>query len=186
MDQITPSAVRNAVFASLMTALIVVGAYIAVPVPASPVPVVLQNLFVLLAGLLLGWKWGLISVALYLVMGAVGLPVFSAARGGMAHLLGPTGGYLIGFIPGVMIVGAIAETRRHIAVFAAAGLLGTATIYAFGVPWLMASGNLRINAALGVGVVPFIVPDLIKVAVAAAVARAVDATEIPLPREDTA
>jgi biotin transport system substrate-specific component len=79
------------------------GAYIAVPLPVSPVPVVLQNLFVLLAGLLLPLRWAVASVALYLALGAIGLPVFSAARGGLAHFVGPTGGYLVGFLPAAAV-----------------------------------------------------------------------------------
>ena len=186
MREITTGGIRNTVFAALMTALIIVGAYIAVPVPGSPVPVVLQNLFVILAGLLLGWKWGFVSVFLYLLLGAVGLPVFSAARGGIAHLLGPTGGYLIGFLPAVMISGAISEQRQSVGVLLLAAACGTVAVYLLGIPWLMASASLSLPAALGAGLLPFLAADVAKVIVATAVARAVDATELLLPREDAA
>jgi len=94
-------------YTSLMAALIAVGAYIAIPIPIVPVPIVLQNLFVLLAGLLLGSRWGLASMGLYLLAGSIGLPVFSGGRGGLAHFLGPTGGYLIGFAVEAWLVGFI-------------------------------------------------------------------------------
>lgn len=186
MREISSNDIRGSVYAALMTALIIVGAYISVPVPGSPVPIVLQNLFVILAGLLLGWKWGLASVGLYLFLGALGLPVFSAARGGLAHILGPTGGYLIGFLPAVMISGAISERRRSFLVLLLGGVLGAASVYVLGVPWLMASTSLSLPAALAAGLIPFVVADLVKTVVAAGVVRAVDATEILLPREDAA
>lgn len=186
MREINRSGIRGSVYAALMTALIIVGAYVAVPVPGSPVPIVLQNLFVILAGLLLGWKWGLVSVGLYLVLGTLGLPVFSAARGGLAHLIGPTGGYLIGFLPAVMVSGAISETGRSFPILILGGVLGAASVYLLGLPWLMASASLSLHAALAAGFFPFVIADLVKVVVAASVVRAVDATEILLPREDVA
>ncbi|MFH2130143.1 MAG: biotin transporter BioY, partial [bacterium] len=94
---------RLTVYAALFAALISAGAFMAIPI--GPVPIVLQNMFVLLAGVLLGWKWGAASVLIYLLAGAVGFPVFSAGRGGVAHLLGPTGGYLLSYIPAVIVAG---------------------------------------------------------------------------------
>ncbi|RLC01276.1 MAG: biotin transporter BioY, partial [Deltaproteobacteria bacterium] len=85
---------RMTVYASLFAALIAAGAYISVPI--GPVPIVLQNLFVFLAGLLLGSKWGLACVGVYLLAGACGLPVFAGGTGGIARFAGPTGGYLLG------------------------------------------------------------------------------------------
>ena len=84
------------VLASLMAALIAVGGYLAIPI--GPVPIVLQNLFVLVAALLLGSKWGSAAVAVYLLAGACGLPVFAGGGGGLGHLFGPRGGYLFGFL----------------------------------------------------------------------------------------
>ena len=92
---------RMMVYASLFAALTAVGAFLALPI--GPVPIVLQNMFVFLAGLLLGSRWGLASVGVYLLAGAVGLPVFAGGLGGLGRLIGPTGGYLIGYLPTVFI-----------------------------------------------------------------------------------
>src|SRR3990170_6187985 len=103
---------RWIVLASLMAALTAVGAYIHVPI--GPVPIVLSTLFVLLSGLLLGSRWGLASMVLYLFVGAIGMPVFSGGRGGFAHFLGPTGGYLFGYVLASWVTGFIAERSRGI------------------------------------------------------------------------
>ena len=101
-------------FASLFAALTAVGAYIAIPI--GPVPIVLQNFFVYLTGLLLGSKWGATSVAVYLLAGICGLPVFAGGRGGIGHIIGPTGGYLIGFLPAVFVIGFIKEKKDTVSV----------------------------------------------------------------------
>ena len=93
-----------------MAALTAVGAYLQIPI--GPVPIVLSTLFVLLSGLLLGSRWGLVSMALYLLIGAIGLPVFSGGRGGVAHFFGPTGGYLFGYCLSAWITGLISERSR--------------------------------------------------------------------------
>src|SRR3972149_8733623 len=98
---------RWMVLASLWAALTAVGAYIHVPI--GPVPIVLSTLFVLLSGLLLGSRWGLTSMCLYLLVGAIGMPVFAGGKGGLAHFLGPTGGYLFGFLFASWITGFISE-----------------------------------------------------------------------------
>jgi len=162
---------RLSVLSALFTALITVGAYIAFPLPVSPVPIVMQNLFVLLAGLLLGWKWALASVALYLFLGAVGLPVFSAARGGIAHIVGPTGGYLVGFLPAALLVGLIAGRRSSLFRDILASVIGTLCIYACGVPWLRSVTGMGWTAALAAGLTPFLIGDVLKIAAAVAVAR---------------
>lgn len=95
------------IYAALFASLMAAGAAIAIPI--GPVPIVLQNLFVLLAGLLLGGKWGAASVGIYLLAGALGMPVFSGGTGGIGRFAGPTGGYLIGFLPAVYIVGKTVE-----------------------------------------------------------------------------
>ena len=94
---------RMMVYASLFAALTAVGAFLAIPI--GPVPIVLQNMFVYLAGLLLGGRWGLASVGVYLLAGACGLPVFAGGLGGISRLIGPTGGYLIGYLPAVFLNG---------------------------------------------------------------------------------
>lgn len=171
-------ALADSIYAALFTGLITVGAYIAVPLPFSPVPIVLQNFFVLLAGLLLPARWAAASVGLYLALGAVGLPVFAAARGGLAHFAGPTGGYLVGFLPAAVACALISgganpgQLRGRTLRDAAAAGAGTAIIYALGTPWLARVADLEPAAALAAGVLPFLPGDLLKIAAAVAVARA--------------
>lgn len=163
---------QKLVLASLLAALIAVGGYIAVPI--GPVPIVLQNLFVLVAALLLGARWGAAAVAVYLLAGACGLPVFAGGGGGIGHLFGPRGGYLFGFLVAAWVVGAISEaSRRQPIMEIAAMLLGSLIIYAIGVPWLKTLLGLSYTKALAVGMYPFIIGDLIKIAAAFAIVKSV-------------
>lgn len=163
---------QQLVLASLLAALIAVGGYIAVPI--GPVPIVLQNLFVLVAALLLGARWGAAAVAVYLLAGACGLPVFAGGGGGLGHLFGPRGGYLFGFLVAAWVVGAISEaSRRQPLMEIAAMLLGSLIIYAIGVPWLKILLGLSYTKALAVGMYPFIIGDLIKIAAAFAIVKSV-------------
>ncbi len=151
---------------SLFTALIIVGAYIRLPI--GPVPITLSSFFVLLSPLLLGKKWSLISVSLYLLLGALGLPVFSAG-GGVVLFLGPTGGYLLGYIPAVLVTALVAGEKRYSAVRTAAGLCtGTVVIYAIGVAWLKLILEISWPAAVTAGMVPFLFGDGVKIIAAVA------------------
>lgn len=157
-------------YASLLAALTAVGAYIAIPI--GPVPIVLQNLFVYLTGLLLGSRWGLMGIAAYLLAGAVGLPVFAGGKGGIGHLIGPTGGYLLGFLPAVALIGMITEKNEGKLLFALAALIaGTVVIYACGVTWLSIITGMTIVKSLVVGMVPFLIGDAIKIAAALFIAK---------------
>ena len=163
---------RRTVLASLMAALAAVGAYLAVPI--GPVPIVLTNLFVLLSGLLLGSRGGLISMGLYLLVGAIGLPVFSGGRGGLVHFLGPTGGYLFGYALGAWITGLISErSGGRMVLDIVAVVAGVLAIYACGVPWLKVITQMSWTKAFWVGMVPFLIGDGIKAAAALLLARAV-------------
>jgi len=174
------SSLKMTVFAALMTALMAAGAYIVLPI--GPVPIVLSNLFVLLAGLLLGPRWGGTAVALYLLLGAVGLPVFSGGGGGIGHLAGPTGGYLLGYLPAVVVVGVISRLgaatggsgvgqRRRPLFDLAAVVSGTAVVYGCGILWLVAVRAVPLRAALSVGLLPFLPADALKIAAALPLAR---------------
>jgi biotin transport system substrate-specific component len=161
---------RSLVFASLMAALIAAGAFLVIPI--APVPIVLQNLFVLLAGLLLGSRWAAASVAIYLLAGACGLPVFAGGSGGLGHLVGPRGGYLFGFLIAAFLVGFIAERSKQRLVPEILGMiLGSIAIYATGVPWLMMMLGLSPHKALAVGMYPFLIGDALKIAAAIPIAR---------------
>jgi biotin transport system substrate-specific component len=168
----TPAAdLRMTVYASLMAALIAAGAFIAIPL--GPVPIVLQNFFVLLAGLLLGRKWGLAAVSVYLLAGAVGLPVFAGGTGGIGRFAGPTGGYLLGYLPAVYVAGLISERGRGRPVFDILAMAaGALIVYAIGVPWLKAVTGLSPAKALAAGMNPlFLAGDALKIAAAVPVAR---------------
>jgi biotin transport system substrate-specific component len=163
---------RSLVLASLMAALTAVGAYIFIPM--GPIPIVLTNLFVLLAGLLLGGRWGLASIGLYLLVGAIGLPVFAGAKGGFAHFLGPTGGYLIGFALAAWMTGSVSErSRGRLAVDIIAVILGSLIVYALGLPWLKVVTKMSWNKTFMAGMVPFLIGDALKASAAIALARAV-------------
>jgi biotin transport system substrate-specific component len=163
--------IQRTVLASLMAALIALGAYLQVPIGA--VPIVVQNLFVLLAGLLLGSRWALVSASLYLLAGAIGFPVFAGGKGGIGHLLGPTGGYLFGFVAAAWVTGLVAETRpdRRLVQVAAVSL-GTLTIYVFGLPWLKLVSGMPWTRTLLLGMAPFLIGDVVKAALAVLLVRA--------------
>jgi biotin transport system substrate-specific component len=148
-------------------------------VPFYPVPLTMQTLAVLLIGGALGPAMGVSSVVGYLALGAAGAPVFHGGLGGAIVLAGPTGGYLVGFIPAVFVMGWAAhlagrrvpgaQTRaavRRMVVLAAGALLASAVIYLIGVPWLALAGGLGLHRAVAVGLVPFLLGDLLKAAVA--------------------
>jgi biotin transport system substrate-specific component len=154
--------------ASLFSALLMAGAFIAVPIPGGP-PVVIQNLFAVLAGLLLGPVDGGLSVLLFLAIGAIGFPVFSGGRGGLAHLAGPTGGYLIGYMAAALVAGIIARNRGRL-LSALASSAGFLVILALGVIRLKFIRNMDWTKALLAGVLPFLLFDGMKAAICAFVA----------------
>jgi biotin transport system substrate-specific component len=162
---------RMIVFASLLAALMAAGAYLAIPI--GPVPIVMQNMFVFLAGLLLGSRWGAASVAVYLLAGVCGLPVFAGGMGGIGRLVGPTGGYLVGYLPAVFLIGFISEkAAARIGYDVVAMICGTIVLYACGVSWLKILTGMTWAKALTVGMYPFLIGDALKIAAAALIAKA--------------
>lgn len=144
-------------------------AHVKVLLAFSPVPITGQTFAVLMIGALLGARRGSLAVLAYLIEGAVGLPVF-ALGGGFGVLLGPTGGYLLGFIPAAYITGLLAQKGwdRRIGTTVLAMVLGNVVIYTFGL--LRLSCLMGVNRAVpAVGLYPFVVGDLLKIALAAAV-----------------
>lgn len=162
--------IRGMIYASVFGAVTAAGAYIMIPLP--PVPITLQTMFVYLAGALLGARLGALSQVVYLVIGIIGLPVFAGGKAGLGVLLGPTGGYLIGFIAGAYVIGKLVEMRQRPGfiwiVFSM--VIGTAVIYLFGVIQLSLIARLSIDKAITVGVLPFLIGDTLKIAVAALIA----------------
>jgi biotin transport system substrate-specific component len=162
---------RMTVYASLMASLTAAGAYLAIPI--GPVPIVLQNLFVFLSGLLLGPTWGAASVGVYLLAGAMGLPVFAGGVGGIGRLVGPTGGYLLGFLPAVYVTGLVSEKAGRKAIFDVIAMVcGGIIVYACGVAWLKTLTNMTLAKTLAVGMYPFIPGDALKIAAAVPIAKA--------------
>jgi len=167
----TSSQLRMMVYASLLAALMAAGAFIAIPI--GPVPIVLQNMFVFLAGLLLGSRWGLAGVAVYLLTGACGLPVFAGGLGGIGRIVGPTGGYLMGYLPAVFIAGYISEkTGKRFGCDILAMICATVVLYACGVTWLKILTGMTWSKTMMVGMYPFLVGDALKIVAAALIARA--------------
>ena len=157
---------------ALMAAVIcVVGPF---TLPIGPVPITLAPLAILLSVYILGTKKGTIALLIYLLIGAVGVPVFSGFTGGVGKLAGPTGGYLIGYILFALIAGWFIHRFYDKVVIQFLGMvLALAVLYAFGTAWLAYSAGMTFGAALAVGVLPFIVFDLIKIVIAIALGRAV-------------
>jgi len=138
-----------------------------VSVPFYPVPVTGQTLVVLMIGMAYGSRLGTATLLAYLVEGGMGLPVFANGGAGWAYLLGPTGGYLTGFLVAAFILGLLAERGmgRSPVSTALAMLVGTAVIYLFGATWL--SGFIGFEKAVAAGVLPFLYGDAAKLIVAA-------------------
>lgn len=160
---------RPLVYTALFVALISVGAFIAIPI--GPVPIVLQNMFVLLAGLILGPVRGLACVAVYLLVGLAGLPVFAGGTSGIGKLFGPTGGYLLGYLPAVLVTGVISRTlggKPSSDILAM--IAGSVIVYAAGVPWLKIAFSLSWGKAVAAGMVPFLLGDILKIAAGAVIA----------------
>jgi biotin transport system substrate-specific component len=166
---------RMMVFASLFAALTAAGAYIQIPVPFSPVPITLQVFFVMLAGSILKSKWGSLSMIVYTLLGIAGLPVFSGGSSGIGVLFGPTGGYIVGFVLAAYIIGKLSEKTENSsrsswfvnAINMSAGVL---VIYLCGVFQLMMITRLGLSAALALGVIPFLLGEIVKIAIAAYIA----------------
>jgi len=163
--------------ASLLFAGLMAASAISFRLWFTPVPVTLQVLGVILSGLVLGSKWGAISQLEYLAMGAMGLPLFANWTGGPAAFVGPSGGYLIGFVAGAFAAGWVFERlegRTNLAAWPA-GIAAIVGIYLFGASWLavwlgIAAGKpfgACVQGAWQLGIVPFIGVDLLKTAVAA-------------------
>jgi len=149
---------------SLLTGL---AAQVAIPLPFSPVPVTGQTFAVLLAGALLGSRRGALSQVTYIAEGLAGMPVFAGGHAGLAWALGPTGGYLAGFVAAAFVTGWLAERGwdRKVLTAALAMAVGNGVIYAFGLVWLTQFvGPERLLLA---GLAPFLVGDAVKIGLAA-------------------
>ncbi len=170
---------REIAYAALFAALMAAGAYVSIPI--GSVPLTLQVLVVLLAGMVLGPRLGALSVIAYLALGLIA-PVYAGGTAGVGVLLGPTGGYLWGFILAAVVAGSIGSRGTPaLARLTIAGLAGLLPIYLLGTLWLAAQLDLDLRAAVVAGVVPFVWFDILKAVGAGLTARAVLSLPLGLP-----
>ena len=160
---------KDLALCALFAALIAVCAWISIP---ATVPFTIQTFAIFAALGLLGGKRGTVAVAVYLLLGAIGVPVFAGFQGGIGALLGTTGGYLLGFLLTALIVwGMEARFGSKTGVFLLSAVLGMLVCYAFGTAWYLVvyartKGAISLATALGWCVVPFLIPDAVKIALA--------------------
>lgn len=167
------SPTRRTLLIVLLAAFIAVGARVDIPI--GPVPISLQSFVVLVAGFVLGSVNGTIAVGLYWLAGLVGLPVFADGAAGLGTLTGPTGGYLLGFLPSAALAGAAVRTRTSLRWRDGIiwGLAATLVVFVLGLPWLKHALGLTWRETVDVGMLPFLPGAALKLAAAVAVARVV-------------
>lgn len=167
--------------AVLLTALISLGAN--VEVEFGPVPFILSDLFVLLAGLVLPWRWAATSLNAYLLLGVAGLPVFAGGESGFSYFTGPTFGYLVGFLLAAILISRLARSGpRSWLRDASATFCGQMVIFMIGVPWLKFQLELPWETAIVNGFLTFWLPILLKLCTAVALAAFLRKVFLPLPR----
>lgn len=163
---------RSSVFMAMYAAIICVTGFISIPL--GPIPMVLQNIVAISAGLVFGLPQGAAAVGMFLAVGTLGLPVFSGARSGIAILNGPTGGFLIGYFVGALIAGAIATTpkaeekafaRENLFRLARGAIAGLGFTYLIGILNFRRVTGTSFSQVISLCVIPFLIPDLIKICV---------------------
>lgn len=160
---------RYLVSTALMTAVLCILAPMSIPIPVSPVPISLTNLVLYFGLFLLPWKQMFLSYVVYMLLGICGLPVFSGFSGGLGKLIGPTGGYLAGFLFLIVIAGIFMDkaSGRYRILFILAGMiLGSVITYLFGTAWLIFQMNLTFVQGLFTGVIPYLPGDALKIVLA--------------------
>jgi|SRR5690554_4962758 len=163
---------RKTVYISLFTALIAVGGYLSIPLPLSPVPIVLADFFVMLSGLLLGGSAGAASVGLLFILSLIGLPVLAGGGAGIGVYLGPTGGFLFGYLACVLVVGVLSNRGKPGRIKDLAALImGNLCLYSSGVVWLKILFKISWAEAVALGLVPFIGGAVVKIIAAIVLAE---------------
>ncbi|MBP2650985.1 MAG: BioY protein [Firmicutes bacterium] len=162
-------------YSAFFAALTAVMSFIAIPLPFTPVPIVCQNLAVMLTGSILSARQAGWSMLIYLLLGAVGIPVFAGFSGGMGVILGPTGGFLISYLPAVILIALLKGASNQFWVLGLANFIGgIGVVYLVGVPWLSVVTGMDLQKALIVGALPFIPGDVVKVVAATIIGAAVN------------
>jgi len=171
--QVPGSNLKPLVFAALFAALTAAVAPLKIPLGFTPVPITLQTLVVLMSGAMLGPYYGALAMILYVVVGALGLPVFAGGGSGIGAILGPTGGYLISYFVAAYVIGKVVQMRKtpKFIDYVVAMVAGTIIIYVLGAGWGMVVTGLGIYAILAGWVLPFIIGDTIKLLAAAYIAK---------------
>lgn len=152
------------------TTLVALAAQVSIPLPFTPVPITGQTFAVVLVGASLGSVLGFASIVLYWLVGLAGAPVYADQTHGWDTFMGPTGGYIVGFMIAAVVTGLLAERRwdRRLSSSIAAMLTGNVLIYVCGLPWLAAEIDTGLEKTLEAGLYPFVVGDLLKLYLAAA------------------
>lgn len=163
------------IYSALFAALIAVLGLVSIPIPISPVPITGQSLAIMLAGGILTVRQAGYSVLTFLLLGAVGVPVFAGMTGGIGIIVGPRGGYLIGYLVGAMAIAFLKGKQNKVWRLALANVIGGIIIvYLFGVLWLSYVTGMGLEKAITVGALPYIPGDLFKAFVATIVAVAIN------------
>ena len=161
---------RNVALVVIRALFIYLTARVAIPIPGTPIPVTGQTFGVLLVGGSLGLRRGFAAVSLYVLLGVIGLPFFAEGKGGLAVILGASGGYLLGFIAAGALVGRLAELgwdRKFVGALGAM-VVGSVVLYAIALPWLKVVTGMTWQETIDQGLMPFILGDAIKIVLAAA------------------
>lgn len=159
---------KEIVLSALFTALIIISGYITIQLPFSPVPITAQTLAIMIIGMLLGVRMVSFSVGTYILLGAVGLPVFSGFSGGVPVIVGPRGGYIIGFLVGAIVISLLKGDGKNLPRMVLAGFVGgIAVIHLMGASWLGFQLQRSFMEAAMLGSIPYLIGDAIKLALAA-------------------
>lgn len=156
--------IKQIVLVGMFAALLAIISPFQIILPFSPVPITLQIIGVTLAASILGSKLGSLSIIIYIVLGAIGLPIFAGFKSGVPTLVGPTGGYIIGFIVSAYFIGRFIEIKKDLSFFYVffINIIGLLLVYTIGTIQLSFVYTHSFTKALTVGVIPYIIPDLVK------------------------
>lgn len=162
---------RDITYSAVFAAIICILSYVYLPIPFSTVPITGQTLGIMLAGSVLKVRQAALSVLIFLILGFIGIPVFAGGNSGIGVLLGPTGGYLVGFLVGVIVIGLLKGSKNQIFRIALANIIGgIIVVYIIGVSWLSYSTGMNFTTAITVGAFYFLIGDTVKVILATSLA----------------
>ena len=169
----TQVGVTKLTYTAFFVALTAVLSFITIPLPFSLVPVSGQSLAVMLTGSILPVRQALWTMVIYLLLGSVGIPVFAGFGGGIGVVAGPTGGYLLSYLPAVLVIALLKRKSNKLGIFIMANLVGgIGVVYFVGVLWLSMVTGMSVEKAALAGALPFIPGDMVKVVIASVVGRA--------------